>query len=182
MKVLSIFLGLGLVLCAPGAALAEKILDAKTKKALEVLVAGVKSGNGKQTIEGEKMLESLANAGNGNAAFNLSAYYHFDLPGKPPDKEKECYWVLKAAKLGTPEAYSGAFVCSANKGRDKVDSFVNYQVPWARKMASEGNESDRAMAQEILTAYENAKREDAARSRTSIASILDRLNSLAKDR
>jgi hypothetical protein len=173
------FMALGL-----GIAHGEVSIDPQTQKALEAIAAGNRNGDASQMQSGEKMLEALANKGNPAATWNLSAYHHFDLPLKPRSEEKKCFWGLKAANLKVVEAYPAAYLCSANKGRDKADSFANYQVPWARKLATESDDpEERTMGRQIVEAYEAAKRENAGnRTTTTLGELANRFNKLVDAR
>lgn len=161
---------------------AEVSIDAPTQKAMDIIAAGNKSGNLSQMQMGEKLLEALATKGNAGAAWNLAAYHYFDLPLKPQNNIKRCLWGLKAANLKATEAYTAAYLCSATKGKDKVDSFINHQLPWARRMVAEGDKDDQILGQRFIDAYEKAKLEDAGQRANTIGELLERFNRIASDR
>lgn len=168
---------LALALAATGAS-AEVQTDAATDRLLQQIAQAAQAGDTPAMLRAEKSLEVLARKGNPGAMWNLASYHHFDLPGKPPNEAKKCEWTLKSARKNVAEAYPGAYMCGKDKGKDAMDSFVNHQLPWARKMVQEGDDNDKAAAQPALDAYAQMQREKSRPA--TVGQLLERLDELEK--
>lgn len=157
---------------------AEVATDAATTRLLEHIAQAAQAGDTAAMQRAERSLEALARKGNLGAMWNLAAYHHFDLPGKPPNEAKKCEWTLKAARKNVVEAYSGAYMCGKHLGKDAVDSFVNHQIPWARKLVKDGDEEEKAAAQQALDLYAELQREKSRPA--TVGQLLERLDELSK--
>lgn len=132
--------------------------DAAFEKAFQVVKEGFTTGDKATLDKGIKMLETAANQGSGESAFNLAVLYQ--LP-QFADESKKCFWSMKAARLNYVNAYYSAAICEmkANKGGDKMTTLDKYAMPWIAKIAKEDTPEEQAKAQEILSEWAKAKQE-----------------------
>ena len=157
---------------------AEVQTDAATNRLIEQIAHAAQAGDTAAMVRAEKSLEALARQGNPGAMWNLAAYHHFDLPGKPPNKAKKCEWTLKAASKKVVEAYSGAYVCGEGRGKNALDSFERFQLPWARKLVKDGDAEEKAAAQQALDLYAQILQEKSRPA--TVGQLLERLDELGK--
>jgi hypothetical protein len=171
-----ILCGIASTIPSPAFSVSEEV-----QRNLELIADGHKRGNQVVMNQGVSGLERLANNGNADAAWNLSAFHLFDLPGKPPNKVLQCKWGLKAAQMGAVDAYFTAADCSKTMGKNAVDSFVNYQIPWIRKIASSGTAEDKEWADGVLREYELALQESRRPAgKLSLGAVLKKLDDIGR--
>lgn len=148
------------------------------EQGLSTIKQGYEEKNNAIMNKGVAMLEKAANAGHGEAAFNVSAFHH-GMGGLPADKEKECFWVAKAAKLSYVNAYWGAASCSVRgiSSESNPNEYMAKLLPWLRKIAIEDTGEEAQQAKDIIAEYDNSK---GSQRRVTIGSLINKFNSLNK--
>ncbi len=148
------------------------------EQGLNTIKKGYEEKNNAIMNKGVAMLEKAANAGHGEAAFNVSAFHH-GMGGLPANKEKECFWVAKAAKLAYVNAYWGAASCSVRgiSSESNPNEYMAKLLPWLRKIATEDTGEEAQQAKEIIVEYENSK---GSQKRMTIGDLINKFNSFGK--
>ncbi len=148
----------GVLACAahPAFAVAEALAD----EGLNTLAAGYKAKDKPRMDKGLALLERAAAQGNGEAAFNLAAFYSGVVTSDTADKAKSCTWTLRAAQLKHVEAYFGAAHCAMREATpaNKAAVFENSVLPWLRRVAHESSDADDvAEARRVISDWDEAK-------------------------
>lgn len=148
------------------------------EQGLNTIKQGYEAKNNALMNKGVAMMEKAANAGHGEAAFNVAAFHH-GMGGLPADRNKECLWVTKAAKLSYVNAYWGAASCSVRgiSSEANPNEYVAKIMPWMRKIAAEDTADDAQDARNFIADYENAK---GSQRRQTLGDLINKFNSLGK--